>query len=271
MNIYITDYIPIKNTKRTIMNKINFYDRNLHTDLEIQTNDVSLFVNRIWLMNVSPYFRALLTNGMIESRSNIIKLHHDSSLINSLFTIIYSLSFVECNYIESNLIDISVVYRLFYICDEYQLHTIKNFLEKYLLNFLDLSDYISTDLTDLIDFIIQFELNSMKHSLRELLINNRDILNKINFSKISCETLKFFYCDASLITDIFSRWVTVNDPEDNEIKYMYVIFSFIKHAKLSRIIDKESFAETILTSIGKLTKAIKFKRDVYELLTPILY
>src|ERR1700733_13820695 len=234
MNIYITDYIPIKNTKRTIMNKINFYDRNLHTDLEIQTNDVSLFVNRIWLMNVSPYFRALLTNGMIESRSNIIKLHHDSSLINSLFTIIYSLSFVECNYIESNLIDISVVYLLFYI-------------------------------------IIQFELNSMKHSLRELLINNRDILNKINFSKISCETLKFFYCDASLITDIFSRWVTVNDPEDNEIKYMYVIFSFIKHAKLSRIIDKESFAETILTSIGKLTKAIKFKRDVYELLTPILY
>ena len=78
-----------------MMSDFNFYNKNIHTDLEIPTNDISLFVHRMWLIDASPYFKALLTNGMIESKSNIIKLNHDSS-INLLFTIIHS-PFTEYN------------------------------------------------------------------------------------------------------------------------------------------------------------------------------
>ena len=68
-------------------------------------------------------------------------------------------------------------------------------------------------------------MNLIKQSLRKLLTDDRKILNRIDFADISRETLKFVYFDVSLIVDSFSLWVNVNDPEDNEIRYMYVIFS----------------------------------------------
>src|SRR5271156_3857733 len=112
-----------------------FLIRDLSEILEIQTiDDAKLYVTKGWLMNLSPYFNALLTNGFKESSTCNIKLNYKSKIILVLFQFIYEHHMGE-NYIRANIMnninELEDIYSLWSAINEYQLDSIKDFVDIY--------------------------------------------------------------------------------------------------------------------------------------------
>ena len=253
----ITYYEPFK-----------FFDRQTTDDLEIDTIDEKkLYVNRQWLSTISPYFNALLNNGLLESSKKCIKLAHQSKILDIIFRYLYFGNY-GINYLRkecmSKVEKVEELYDFFSACEEYLLDQIKRHGDKF-FSTLELSSFLT--LAENIELMIKtvrtFNLLSMKLAFYENIRNNNIKIKSIKFNNMPCEVLIFF---CPLNWEIFIRvvilWMKEHNPTDDDL----IPISKINYHDMPKLLIDEFFG-----CVFNLQHAKEFKFTVYECMLSVHY
>jgi len=253
-----------------------FLIRDLSEILEIQTiDDAKLYVTKGWLMNLSPYFNALLTNGFKESSTCNIKLNYKSKIILVLFQFIYEHHMGE-NYIRANIMnninELEDIYSLWSAINEYQLDSIKDFVDIY---FSSKSEFVENKLLNVesLRMVLMHGMEHIRERINEHFAMHKDNIDILDMETLPCDILNFFtisppdfssvFC--SVFCSVFEKWAKIHNPTDEELDIANIDYDQFK--TLSR---NSSSLEKLVRTVRRLTKAPKFQAIVYGKISYIL-
>jgi len=226
--------------------------------LEIQTtDDTKLYVSKIWLMNLSPYFEALLSNGFKESSTTSIKLNYKSKIISILFQCIYKSYLgkdVQMNIIK-NLNELEDIYSFWSAVTEYQLDTIKNIADEYFSSQIELikENFLNAESMSLIRM---YKMESIRKAINHY-FEEKDHVDSLNLETFPRELLDFFITTPVAFCRIFYKWANIHNPTDDELLMANIDIDKFK-------LFPERMTIELIQTIRGLTKAPKFLALVCE-------
>ena len=236
-----------------------FLSQSMSDNLEIQTtDDVKLYAPKGWLMNLSPYFEALLSNGFKESNTTSIKLNYNSKIISILFQCIYKsyLGKEVQNSILKNLTELEDIYSFWSAVTEYQLDTIKNIADEYFSSQTELikENFLSVESIRLIHM---YKMENIRKAINDYFETNEDHVDSLNLWTFPCKLLDFFTINPITFCHIFDKWASIHDPTDDELHMANIDIDKFKLFPQKKAID-------LIKIIRDLTKAPKFQALVCE-------
>jgi len=245
-----------------------FLIKDLSEILEIKTIDgATLYVTKGWLMNLSPYFKALLTNGFKESSTCSIKLNYKSKIILVLFQFIYEYHMGE-DYIKANIMnninELEDIYSLWSAVNEYQLDSIKNFVDIYFSSHPEWK-LIKNKLLNVesMRMVRMYGMERIREEINRHFAMHKNNIDILDMDALPCDILNFFTTNPPVFCNIFKKWAQNHDPTDEELDAAnidYDIFKKLSGKPLTRLVR----------TVRRLTNAPKFQAIVYEKISYIL-
>lgn len=239
------------------MNSDIFLTKKPFDDLEICSQDnISLYVSRGWLAGVSEYFRVLLSGGFSETQRGKINLSYTGKILQILFT------YINKGYLGEGFIEEECLKRLkttdevcdfLFACNEYQLDPVKNYCEEY----FSAKEYlVSLFNTDLLITIRLLGLQEMGKKINEILSNNIEMLNYLDYDKLSADDISF--TNFIVFTRAVEMWSKKHDPTDEEIEEAEWNVIKLEFDNISRYSEISSSYKNIVRDFERIVR--KFNR-----------
>jgi len=239
-----------------------FIVKGKYDDLEIQTNNTEkkLYVAKGWLVNMSPYFNAMLKSGLKESDSNTIILSREYDIILMIFRCIHSLYRFGEEYIGANLLNkldkIDDICELLFTVQEYQLNVLKLICDRY---FASHPDKISFFSEELIKTICLLDLERMRKTYQRIITKNENIY-KLSYETMTSDVFKFC-CSGSWRSrlEIFRLWIQRSNPDPIDDKLReFGLFTYNY-----REVPKDC-SKTLMYILHRLKSANTFRFMIYK-------
>ena len=241
------------------MNTQDFLVRKIFDDLEISCSDgISLYIPRVCLSMVSPYFAAMFANNTTQSASEKISLKYESKILVLLFN---SVIFGFCG---ENLIRREFFKKLettkevcdfFSACDEYKFTQVKRLAD---IHFSSTNNLIKFFSDELVATVHKFNLAKMTINIKILITRKQLKLENLNFATMECETLNFFWKnDWMYYLTALQKWSQFHDPTDEELENTGIFlfpFNYVPTADFNYL----------LNIVRKFTRAPNTKAKIYE-------
>jgi BTB/POZ domain len=240
-----------------------FVTKGKFDDLEIQTSDADkkLYVAKGWLIHVSPYFNAMLTNGLSESKSDSITLEHTFDIILTIFQCIYSSCYFCEEHVKQKLLSkVEDICEFLVTIQEYQLDSLKNICDRYYASHPDVVSFFKTDI---INIICLTNMEQTKQTFRELIKKDINIINNLKFENMTSDIFKLCCVTWESLCFTFTVWLKHCNPTDDELK-KFKLFTYNYH-QLTKY-----YAKSVMRVLRTLKNAPEFKLMVYDKLSLII-
>ena len=238
-----------------------FVTKGTFDDLEIQTSDADkkLYVAKGWLIHVSPYFKALLTNGLSESKSDSITLAHKFDIILTIFQCIHSSYYFGEEHVKQKILNkVDDICEFLVTIQEYQLDSLKSICDNYYASYPNVVSFFKVDI---IQIVCLLNMEQMKKRFGELIKKDVKIINNLKFENV---TNAFDLCCITWESLCVSFTLLLNhcNPTDEELKKSK-LFSFKYRVT-------EHYAKLLMRILRSLKNAPEFKLMVYDKLSLII-
>lgn len=240
----------------------NILEKSQLTDLEINTSDgQKLYVTRIWLIHITPYFKSLLAGNFSETNSTSITLSYPSKIIITLLKCIYEGYLGDTHIkkeLDQNLTTHDDIRNFLSACTEYMLDHIKNLSDELFSE----NEYVGAPHAhNLIVISQKFGINKTKKNLQKMI----EKLDYLSYDAVECSTLNFFMeISWHHFIESLRLWLIYNDPTDDEL----VRSGLYKY-------DYKKCPEKLVDSMTRIVRqfidAPAFKLKVLEELSYVVY